>query len=441
MHASLLRTTLPGTSRRNSRLQRERLHRLTMESLECRNLLAAGYLEMNLVSNQAGAALLQDPALNLPWGIALPSDSGNFWVDNAGSGVVTLYGGDVAGSTLTKDPLTVQIPGGAPTADVFNNSGSSSDFVINGPGGASGAATYLFASLDGRISGWNAAVSQDQAIQVAHVNGAFFTGLAMGASSSGNVLYAADFQNGKIDVFDGNFQQTSLSGDFTDPNLPSGYAPFNVQNIDGKLYVTYAVQQSSSQHSSDQDGDEQGSEQQDSASRGNDNSNGQGQDDHDNDEQSGSGGVFTPAAKGGIVDVFDLNGNFVKRFATDGDLNAPWGLAMAPSGFGDFSGKLLVGNFGDGKITAYDPNGSFDASGTAAVGQLANAAGNPIAVNHLLGLSFGNGATAGDANTLFFTADAASLSSSGGMINSNGNGIVLLDPSGAVLCVKWAMPT
>ncbi len=309
MHPLFLRTTLPGTSRRNSRLQRDgrqRRHRLTMESLECRNLLATGYLEMNLVSNQAGAALLQDPALNLPWGIALPSDSGNFWVDNAGSGVVTLYGGDVAGSALTKDPLTVQIPGGAPTADVFNNSGSSSDFVINGPGGASGAATYLFASLDGRISGWNAAVSQNHAIQVAHVHGAFFTGLAMGDSSSGNVLYAADFQNGKIDVFDGNFQQTSLSGDFTDPNLPSGYAPFNVQNIDGKLYVTYAVQQSSSHHSSDQ---------------------------HDG---GGERGVFTPAATGGIVDVFDLNGNFVKRFATNGDLNAPWGLAMAPSGFGDF---------------------------------------------------------------------------------------------------------
>ena len=402
-----------------------------LESLENRNLLSAGYLEMNLVSNQAGAALLQDPALNLPWGAAVAPAGGNFWIADTGSGVVTLYGGDVNSNPLTENPLIVKVPGGFPTAEVFNNTGSSTDFLVSGPNGASAPATFLFASLDGKISAWSKGVSGDQAQTEAQVGGAYFTGLAIGNNGSGNLLYAADFQNGKIDVFDGNFQPTTLSGSFTDPNLPAGYAPFNIQNIGGKLYVTYAAQQSASGHFSDQDGDDQG---EDSASKnhgngngnhGNGNGNGNGNggqgDDDGDDDQSGSGGVFTPAATGGIVDVFDMNGNLLNRFATGGTLNAPWGLAMAPAGFGDFGGDLLVGNFGDGRISAFKPDGTFD-------GQLSNTSGKLISVNHLLGLTFGNGATAGDAGTLFFTADAASLSN--GLTSAN-NGIVLLDGSGA----------
>jgi hypothetical protein len=393
-------------------------------------LLAAGYLEMNLVSNQAGAALLQDPNLNLPWGIAVAPAGGDFFISETGNGKVTLYGGDVNGSPLTENPLVVSIPGGFPTADVFNNSGSATDFTISSNNG-SGPAKFLFASLDGKISAWNPDVSSDHAVQVAQVNGAYFTGLAIGNNGSGNLLYAADFQNGKIDVFDGSFHQTSLSGSFNDPNLPAGYAPFNVQNIDGKLYVTYAVQQASSQHATDNDDDDQGdnnnqgdNQQEDSAKDkgpGNGHGPGGGQDDQDDDDQNGGGSVFTPAATGGIVDVFDLNGNLLNRFATNGTLNAPWGLAMAPAGFGQFGGDLLVGNFGDGKISAFKADGTLD-------GQLNDAAGDPISIHHLLGLSFGNGATAGDAGTLFFTADAASLSSG---LASSGNGIILLDGSGS----------
>ena len=437
-----------------------------MESLESRSLLAAGYLEMNLVSNQAGAALLQDPALNLPWGIAVAPAGGNFWIADTGSGAVTLYGGDVNGKPLTEDPLIVNIPGGFPTADVFNNTGSTTDFLVSGSSGtgsnsSSAPATFIFASLDGKISAWNSTVSGDQAQQVAQVNGAYFTGLALGTNGTSNLLYAADFQNGKIDVFDGNFKPTTVSGGFTDPNLPAGYAPFNIQNIGGKLYVTYAVQQGSSTHASDHDDDDPGDggggggEGEDSAKKdhgdggdggdgngngngngnhgngnhgngnGNGNGNGGGQSDDDTDNQSGGGTVFTPAATGGIVDVFDLNGNLLNRVATNGTLNAPWGLAMAPAGFGTFGGDLLVGNFGDGKISAFKLN---DTSPATLDGQLNNAAGNPISINHLLGLSFGNGQTAGDAGTLFFTADAASLG--GGMAAAN-NGIVLLDGSGA----------
>lgn len=422
------------SSRRNSSIRSKSLSkrlRAGVESLESRSLLAAGYLEMNLVSNQAGAALLQDPALNLPWGIAVPPTGGNFWIADTGSGAVTIYTGGVNGQPLSENPLVVTIPGGFPTADVFNNTGSTTDFLVSNSSGASGPATFIFASLDGKISAWSSSVSGSQAQQVAHVNGAYFTGLAIGNNGTSNLLYAADFQHGKIDVFDGNFQPTTVSGGFSDSNLPAGYAPFNIQAIDGKLYVTYAVQQSSSAHSSDEDGDESGdngggnNQGEDSAGKNHGNGNGHGngggggQGDDDNDEQTGGGGVFTPAATGGIVDVFDMNGTLLNRFATDGTLNAPWGLAMAPAGFGDAGGDLLVGNFGDGRISAFKPDGTPD-------GQLTNAAGNPISINHLLGLSFGNG-TAGNAGTLYFTADAATLAAG---LSSANNGIVLLDGSG-----------
>lgn len=424
-----MRQSHPGQSFRKSSRRRSRLpvksnakhSRHAVESLESRCLLAAGYLEMNLVSNQAGAALLQDPALNLPWGIAVPPTGGNFWIADTGSGAVTIYTGGVNGQPLSENPLVVTIPGGFPTADVFNNTGSTTDFLVSDSSGSSGPATFIFASLDGKISAWSSTVSGSQAQQVAHVNGAYFTGLTIGNNGTSNLLYAADFQNGKIDVFDGNFQPTTLSGSFADPNLPAGYAPFNIQAIDGKLYVTYAVQQASSAHSSDDDGDDQGDhgggEGEDSASKNHGNGGG-GQSDDDADEHNG-GGVFTPAATGGIVDVFDMDGNLLNRFATNGTLNAPWGLAVAPAGFGDVGGDLLVGNFGDGRISAFKPDGTPD-------GQLTNAAGDPISISHLLGLSFGNG-TAGDAGTLYFTADAATLATG---LSSANNGIVLLDGSG-----------
>ena len=168
-------------------------------------------------------------------------------------------------------------------------------------------------------------------------------------------MYAANFGTGKIDVFNGNFGLATVSGHFTDPNLPAGYVPFNIQNIDGILYVTYALQNASRR-----------------------------------DDVAGTGH--------GFVNAFDTNGNLLRRFTSQGALNSPWGLASAPAQFGAFSGDLLIGNFGDGLINAYDPNsGAF-------AGTLDDVTGSPIQIDGLWGLSFGNGAQGQDLNTLYFTA-------------------------------------
>jgi uncharacterized protein (TIGR03118 family) len=190
-------------------------------------------------------------------------------------------------------------------------------------------------------------------------SGAVYKGLAIGANSSGDFLYAANFAQGRIDVFDGTFAPTSLAGSFTDPNLPSGYAPFNIQNLGGSLFVTYAVK------------------------IGNDD---------------------IPGVGNGIVDVFDLNGNLSRRLISNGVLNSPWGLALAPPDFGEFSNALLVGNFGDGKINAFDPNAPDPTN--ALLGTLSDSNGNPIVIDGLWGLIFGNGGNGGDKNLLYFTAGA-----------------------------------
>jgi uncharacterized protein (TIGR03118 family) len=234
---------------------------------------------------------------------------------------------------------------------VFNGT---SDFVIHA-GGQSGPARFITASLDGVIAGWNPNVptpGSSQAFVAASVPGAAYTGLDMGSNASGNFLYAANFGQGRIDVFDRNFHLTTLAGDFQDPDLPPGlspFKPFNVDNIDGTLYVTYA-------NGADRE-------------------------------------------HGGIVDAFDTNGNFLRRVVTGG-LNAPWGVALAPNNFGQFSGDLLVGNFGfgDGKINAFDPStGEF-------LGYVSDANGQPLAIEGLWYLTFGNGVNGGDSNALYFTA-------------------------------------
>jgi uncharacterized protein (TIGR03118 family) len=188
-----------------------------------------------------------------------------------------------------------------------------------------------------------------------------YKGLALGTSSSGATLYATNFRSGKVDVFNNAFGPASLSGTFTDPNLPTGYAPFGIQNINGKLYVTYAVQDSAK-----------------------------------HDDVAGAGN--------GIVDIFDTNGNFLQRLVSNGQLtpsaslNSPWGLALAPSNFGQFSSDLLVGNFGDGTINVFDPTtGAF-------LGTLDDASGNPIVIQGLWGLLFGNGGNGGATDELFFSA-------------------------------------
>ena len=320
----------------------------------------SGYLQLNLVSDQSGAALIQDPQLVNPWGVS-QSAASPFWVSDNGTGVSTIYSGDVAGSPFSKAGLVVSIPGGAPTGQVAN---STTDFSVSS-GSASGAARFIFASANGGITGWNPSVpaaGSTQAVVGASTANAVYKGLALANNGTGNQLYAANFNSGHIDVFSASFQPVTLAaGAFTDSNLPAGYAPFNIANLGGKLYVTYA-QQDAAKH----------------------------------DDVAGFGH--------GFVDVYDTSGTLLQRLITGipgnptSPLNSPWGLALAPASFGDFSGDLLVGNFGDGKINAFDPStGAFK-------GTLSDAAGNPIVIGGLWSLKFGNGAGGGDANTLYFSA-------------------------------------
>ena len=312
--------------------------------------VAAAYVQTNLVSNIQGVAAFTDANLKNPWGIS-SSPTSPFWISNNGTGTSTLYNG--AGQPFpVNNPLVVTIPpspGSTPTGQVFNG-GSGFELAPGQP------ARFLFATEAGTIAGWNPAANATNAL--IEVNnggtGASYKGLAIGNNASGDFLYAANFGNGKIDVFDSGFAAASLAGSFTDPNLPSGYAPFNIQNLNGTLYVTYAL--------------------------------------------VGQGGDDVPGAGNGIVDAFDTNGNLIKRVVTGGALNSPWGLALAPAAFGEFGGALLVGNFGDGLINAFNPT-----TGTP-LGTLRDAANNPIANDGLWGLHFGNGGNGGSLNTLYFTA-------------------------------------
>jgi uncharacterized protein (TIGR03118 family) len=331
-------------------------HQLSLEALDYRLALATAYLATDLVSDQPGIAAIQDPNLVNAWGLSLSPTAGNFWVSSAEAGLSMVYGGDVNGAPLTKSPLEVSIPEGEPTGQVFNGT---SDFVVTS-GSDSAPALFIFASEEGVVSGWNPAVplpppSTEAQGAFEAEDGAIYTGIALANNGDGNFLYLADFHNGKIDVLDGSYQLTEMAGSFTDPNLPAGYAPFNVAAISGKLYVTYALQDADAE-----------------------------------DEVTGPGR--------GFIDVFDLDGNFQQRLVSRGALNAPWGMVLAPAGFGDFSGQLLVGNFGDGRINAFDPTTG------ALKGTLSSSPGRPLSINGLWGLAFGNGATAGDATTLYYSA-------------------------------------
>lgn len=324
------------------------------------------YQQTNLVSNLTGMAPLTDTHLRNPWGLS-SGPTTPWWVADNGTGVSTLYTGKGRPFPLL-GPLVVVIPPptgspagttAAPTGTVFN---ATRGFVVS-EGSKSGPSLFIFATEDGTIAGWNSQVDQTHAILTVDQSaaGAVYKGLAIGSASAGPVLYAANFHAGTIDVFDQHFQPTSLAGSFTDPNLPPspsgqpGFAPFGIQNINGHLYVTYALQDAA-QH----------------------------------DDVAGPGN--------GFVDVFDLEGHFLQRFASQGPLNSPWGMALAPSDFGPFSHAVLVGNFGDGRINAFDPStGAF-------LGQLADHQGSPLTIEGLWALAFGNDQLAGKHNELFFTA-------------------------------------
>jgi uncharacterized protein (TIGR03118 family) len=309
-----------------------------------------------LTANLQDAAANLDPNLRNGWGLDASATS-PWWVADNQTNKSTLY--NASGMPFpTPVPLVVNVPG-APTGLVFNR--ASSDFQVSA-GGATLPAVFLFDGEGGEIRGWNPGVPPPPTSTDTEVGfsspGAIYKGLAIATNPAR--LYATDFHNARVDVFDGSFTPINTPGAFTDPNLPAGFAPFGIQNIGDQIFVTYAKQDADAE-----------------------------------DDVAGQGL--------GFVDVFDRNGVLLDRVAQRGQLNAPWGLAMAPDDFGTYSGDLLVGNFGDGNINAFTQN----ANGTwRPAGQLRGADDHkPIKIDGLWALQFGHGApNNGPQNTLFFTA-------------------------------------
>jgi len=328
------------------------------------------YQQTNLVSDLPNFAQVRDKSLVNSWGLS-HSPNGPWQVSDNGTGLSTQYRGD---GKQVPPAVTIPTPAGvktaAPTGNVFNNT---IDFVIS-KNGKSFQSQFIFATEDGTISGWNPSVDATHAILEVDRStkvdpqgdvGAVYKGLAMGHSDSGkfvgNFLYATNFRFGEVEQFDANF---NLVNSFTDSTLasicepPNGcFAPFGIQSINDKLYVTFALQNAAK-----------------------------------HDDVAGPGN--------GFVDIFDTNGNLLtpNHLISGVPLNSPWGLALAPASFGQFSNDLLVGNFGDGGINAFNPDTG------ASLGPLRNGNGNSITINGLWGLAFGNGGMAGSTNTLFFAS-------------------------------------
>jgi len=318
-----------------------------------------GYHRTNLVADQAGRALATDPNLLNPWGVAF-APGGAFWISDNGNGLSTLYDGlgDIIPVAFVVPPASGQTTPASPTGIIFNSTGG---FLVPGTKLPS---VFVFATEDGTISAWAGGLPTNPLDAVLAVDnsqggtGAVYKGLEFGVTAAGTFLYATNFRSGGIDVFDSTFApaNSKLLGSFKDPKLPRGYAPFGIRNINGNLVVTYAKQDGSK---------------------------------HDD----------VPGAGHGVVDIFDTDGRLLQHFATGGTLNSPWGIALAPAGFGELSNLLLIGNFGDGTINAYTLAGQ--ASGT-----MHDKAGHQIVIPGLWGLYFG-GAAASTPDTLYFTAGLA----------------------------------
>jgi uncharacterized protein (TIGR03118 family) len=336
------------------------------------------YVVAPLVSNVAGSATVHDPALHNAWGVAFSPAGSPFWVNDNGTGCATLYSGNG-----TKVPLQVSIPlpgnvvpaascqpvdpnnppnpaPAAPTGMVWN---PSTAFLVPG---TMLPAVFIFATEDGTVSAWagglnpatHAVIAVDNSASPAAGNGAVYKGLVFGLSAKGGFLYATNFRAGTIDVFgptgsDGLFTPATTDGGFADPDIPAGYAPFGIANIDGDLFVTYA-QQNAAKH----------------------------------DDVAGPGQ--------GFVDVFDTDGHLLRRFASRGSLNSPWGITRASFAFGRLSGRILIGNFGNGRINAFDDNGRF-------IDELDDAHGKPLVIDGLWALTLGGG-RGSSSDTLYFTA-------------------------------------
>ncbi|MGI8839084.1 MAG: TIGR03118 family protein [Pyrinomonadaceae bacterium] len=323
----------------------------------------SAYRQTNLISNVPGLAFVQDPLLVNPWGISLTASS-PFWVANNGTSTSTLYRGDVGGSPLVKNPSpsAVTIPGGLPTGTVAN--GVATNFVLPGPCASPPCgANFLFASITGNITGWDPnapAAGSTTAVIAASLPGHVYTGLAINSTST--LLYAADFANGTIDVFNSAFAlQPAASFPFLDPTIPStpgnDYHPFNIQAIGSSLYVTYA--------------------------------------------KVGPDGRDEEGVGNGFVRRFNTSGVRDLTFGiNNGPLNSPWGVTIAPASFGIFGGALLVGNFGRGNPSIH----AFNPTTGAFLGTLQDESGNGIRIDELWDLKFGNGGAGGDPNTLYFAA-------------------------------------
>ena len=324
----------------------------------------SAYRQINLVSDQAGKAQLKDPDLVNAWGLAASpgtnaSPGSPLWVADNGSDVATLYAAGSTPNSVSKVGLTVNVTGAAPTGQVFNSDAAA--FVVSDSQGNSGSSLFLFDTENGTIDGWAPNVGgrprPSTVTEVARDNGAnaVYKGLAIAKSSVGTTLYATNFRSGRVEAYDSTFTPVELPGGlFVDPKLPAGYGPFGIAVIMGKLYVSFAKQDATL-----------------------------------HDDVAGPGN--------GFVDVFGRNGKFLRRLITRGALNSPWGMALAPASFGQFAGDLLVGNFGDGHINVYNPTTG------QRLGQLRGANGQPIVIDGLWGLMFGNGNAAGT-NQLLFSA-------------------------------------
>jgi uncharacterized protein (TIGR03118 family) len=312
----------------------------------------AGYSQTNLVSNTAGVATTTDPQLLNPWGIsALPGQ--DFWIADNNSGVSTLY--DQNGNKDTE--LVVTIPGASSNPNGNCSPGCPTGTVANPNSTSFAGGSFIFDTEDGLVVYWNGSSNTAIVGKDNSASGAVYKGLAL----LGTNLLAANFNSGKVDVYDSNFQPTLLGGTFTDPNLPAGFAPHGIHVISNQVYIAYAMQDTPK---------------------------------HD----------AVPGAGAGQVDIFDTTGNFVSTFVAAGakdNLNAPWGVVQAPASFGTFASDILIGNFGDGTISAFDTTGKF-------VGQLTNSSGKVLVNPGLWDMIFGGGGGTnndpGVAGTLYITA-------------------------------------
>jgi uncharacterized protein (TIGR03118 family) len=308
---------------------------------------ATDFFVTNLVTDDqmVNAAQITDPELVNAWGVSY-APTGPFWVSATETGVSTVYSVDPATNATAKVPLTVAIPGdGSATGQVYNGGSQ-----FNGD-------LFLFGSEDGTVSGWRLALGTTAEVLQTADPANSYKGAALGTIGANSYLYLADFAGGEVDVLKGDVSAPSLAGSFLDPNLPAGFAPFNVQILGGTLFVTYAV--------------------------------------------VGPDGDDVPGAGNGVVDAFDLQGNLIARISAGGVLDSPWGLAIAPASFGDFAGNLLVGNFGDGRIHA------FDLGTNTLAGVLTGPGAMPIEIEGLWALIPGNGATAGSPDSIYFSAGPA----------------------------------